>query len=164
MNWLDIVIFLLLAFAVWEGWKQGVITQLLGLAALVVGIFLAWRFGAQVGGMFGMEGTVATVAGFAIVLVVVILAVALVGRLTRGLFRIAGLGAFDRIIGVLFSMFKMCLIAGVILMLVEAADPDGKALKNEVTDNSLLYPTVMKVTDFVFPYIDLLAGNLFDRK
>lgn len=163
MNWLDIVIILLLLLAVWEGWRQGVITQVLGLAAFVVGIFLAWRFGAQVGGIFGMEGVTATVAGFAIVLVVVIVAVALVGRLTRGLFRIAGLGALDRILGVLFSILKTSLIAGVMLMLAEAADPGGKVLKSEVTEKSRLYPVVMKVTYFVFPYVDLLADNLFGK-
>ncbi len=161
MNWLDIVIILLLVYAVWEGWRQGVITQILGLAALALGIFLAWRSGAAIGGWLGMEGVVATVAGFVIVLVVVIVAVVLIGRLTRGLFRIVGLGVFDNILGVLFSMFKMLLIAGIILMLIGAADPHGKALKKETTHSSVMYRAAIKTTDFIFPYVNLLKENIF---
>ncbi len=163
MNWLDIVIILLLLYAVWEGWRQGVITQVLGLAALALGIFLAWRSGAAIGGWLGMEGLAATVAGFVIVLVVVIVAVVLIGRLTRGLFRIVGLGVFDNILGVLFSMFKMLLISGIILSLITFADPKGKVLKPEVTQRSVMYRAAVKTADFVFPYIHQLTDNLFGR-
>ncbi len=161
MNWLDIVIILLLIYAVWEGWRQGVITQVLGLAAFALGIFLAWKFGAAIGMGLGMKGLTAAVAGFVIVLVVVIAAVVLTGKLTRGLFRIAGLGVFDNILGVLFSMFKMLLFAGIVLMIICAIDPKGKVLKKEVAQNSVMFRTAMKTTDFVFPYIDLLKDNIF---
>ena len=161
MNWLDIVIILLLTYAVWEGWRQGVITQILGLAALALGIFLAWKFGTAIGAGLGMEGLVATVVGFVIVLVVVIVGVVLIGRLTRGLFRIVGLGVFDNILGGLFSMFKMLLIAGIVLMLVTAADPKGKVLTDKVKRGSVMYRAAMKTTDFVFPYVNLLTDKVF---
>lgn len=161
MNWLDIVIILLLIFAVWEGWKQGVITQILGLAALALGIFLAWKFGPEIGLGLGMEGIVATVVGFVLVLVVVIVGVVLIGRLTKGLFKIVGLGIFDNILGVLFSMFKMLLLSGIVLMLITAVDPKGKVLKDKVKRESVMYRAAIQTTDFVFPYVDLLADSIF---
>ncbi len=161
MNWLDIVIILLLIYAVWEGWRQGVITQVLGLAALALGIFLAWRSGAAIGGWLGMEGVVATVVGFVIVLVVVIVAVVLIGRLTKGLFKIVGLGIFDNILGVLFSMFKMLLIAGIVLMLIGAADPNGKVLTEKVKHGSVMYRAAIKTTEFIFPYVNLVKDSIF---
>lgn len=164
LNWLDIIIALLLAYAVWEGWRQGVITQILGIAALALGIYLGWKAGYSIGTMFGLEGTAASAAGFAIVLVAVIVAVVLVGKLTKGLFRIVGLGVFDRVLGVVFSIFKMCLIAGLILNTVAALDPRGKVLSEKTRESSVLYEKVTAVAGFTFPFIRDAVDGIFDKK
>ncbi len=153
MNWLDIVIILLLIFAVWEGWRQGAVTQILGLAALALGIFLAWRYGVAIGGLLGLEEPVARIAGFAIVLVVVIVGVVLIGRATRGLFRIVGLGVFDSILGVLFSALKMVVFVGLFMMLFEACDPDGRVISAGVREGSVMYGVVDSICDVVFPFV-----------
>jgi membrane protein required for colicin V production len=153
MNWLDIVIVILLIFAVWEGWRQGVITQVLGLAAVVLGIFLAWRFGRGIGVWLGMEGMTATVAGFAIVLVVAVVAVVLIGRLTRGLFRIVGLGMFDNVLGVVFSALKMSVLVGLVMMLVEAVDPQGRVVSESVRERSAMYGAVNRVNGAIVPFV-----------
>jgi membrane protein required for colicin V production len=153
MNWLDIVIIILLIYAAWEGWRQGVITQILGLAALALGIFLAWRHGHTIGTWLGMEGTTASIVGFIIVLVVVIVAVVLIGRLTRGLFRIVGLGAFDNLLGVLFSGIKMFCIVGLVMMLFEFADPAGKVITDGVRNASVMYGAVDAVNGVIFPFV-----------
>lgn len=156
MNWLDIVIFLLLILAVWDGWRHGVITQVLGLVAVALGIFLAWRFGHSIGVGLGMEGVAATVAGFAIVLVVVIVAVVLIGRLTRGLFKVVGLGVFDKILGVVLSALKMFALVGLAVMLLEAVDPDGKVLTASTKERSTVFGIVEDVNAVVFPAVKSL--------
>jgi membrane protein required for colicin V production len=159
MNWLDIVIILFLLAAVWQGWRQGVITQILGLAALALGIWLAWRWGGAIGGALGLEGAVARVVGFIVVLSVVIVAVVLIGRLTRGLFRIVGLGVFDNILGVLFSALKMALFVGLFMMLFEFFDPEGRVITAGVKQGSVMWRAVDGVCDAVFPFIrDMFRG------
>jgi membrane protein required for colicin V production len=153
MNWLDIVIILLLMYSVWEGWRQGLVTQVLGLAALALGIFLAWRYGGEIGAWMGLESVVAHAVGFIVVLVAVIVVVFLIGRVTRGLFRIVGLGAFDSILGVLFSALKMVLFVGLAVMLFELLDPAGKVISEEVREGSVMMRTVDGVCDVVFPFI-----------
>ncbi len=153
MNWLDIVIVLLLALAVWQGWRQGVVTQILGLAALALGIFLAWRYGGAIGSWLGMEDVVARVAGFAIVLVAVVVGVVLIGRATRGLFRIVGLGVFDNVLGVLFSAFKMVLFVGLFMMIFGFFDPDGRVISDGVRGGSRMFGFVDGVCDVVFPFV-----------
>lgn len=162
MSWLDIVVIALLVYAVWEGARQGIIRQVMGLAALILGIFLAWRFGHDLGSVFGLDGTGATIAGFTVILVVVILSVSLLGRLTRGLFKLVGLGIFDNILGIAFSGLKMLLIAGVLLMLVEFADPHGKVITRQIRTSSPMYKVVTAVTGFVFPYVDMVTGKVWD--
>lgn len=159
MNWLDIIIFLLLLLALWDGWKHGVITQVLGLSAIALGVFLAWKYGSAIGAWFGLEGVVATVVGFIVVLVVVIVCVVLIGRLTRGLFKVAGLGVFDNILGVVFSVLKMFALIGLVVMAVEAADPKGKVLSEKTKHDSAMYGAVDSVNGVVFPAVK----NLFRR-
>ncbi|MDR0907807.1 MAG: CvpA family protein [Rikenellaceae bacterium] len=163
MNWLDIVIAALLIYAVWDGARQGVVRQVLGLAALVLGIYLAWINGRSVGEILGLEGVAATLTGFAVVLVVVIVAVALIGRLTRGLFRLAGLGVFDNILGIVFSALKMLLGVGLVIMVVESVDKNDKILTDKVKSRSIMYRAATAVTDFVFPYIDLARQSIWDK-
>lgn len=153
LNWLDIVIFLLLLLAVWQGWRQGVITQILGLAALALGIFLAWRYGGAIGGWLGLEEMMARVVGFIVVLVVVIVGVVLIGRATRGLFRIVGLGVFDNLLGVVFSALKMALFVGLFMMVFEFFDPNGRVISEGVRGGSVMYGAVESVCNVVFPFI-----------
>lgn len=159
MNWLDIVIGLLLVLAVWQGWRQGVITQILGLAALGLGIVMAWRWGGDIGGWMTLEGATARVVGFVVVLVVVVVAVWIIGRMTRGLFRIVGLGVFDNVLGVLFSALKMALFVGLVMMVLDFFDPGGRVVTAAVRQGSVVYRAVDGVCDAVFPFIrDMFAG------
>jgi membrane protein required for colicin V production len=157
MNWLDIVIVLLLGFSLWEGWRQGVITQILGLAALALGIWLAWSHGASIGGWMGLEGATARVAGFAVVLVVVIVAVVLIGRATRGLFRIVGMGMFDNVLGAAFSALKMALFVGLVVMVIDFFDPGMRLIPGGVRNGSVMWRGVDAVCDAVFPFV----GEMF---
>jgi membrane protein required for colicin V production len=153
MNWLDIVIGLLLILAIVQGWRQGVVTQILGLAALALGVFLAWRYGAVIGSWLGLEDIVARVVGFVVVLGVVIVAVVLIGRATRGVFRIVGLGVFDNLLGVLFSALKMAVFVGLFMMLLEAIDPSGKVVSEGVRAGSVMWGAVDGVCDHIFPMV-----------
>jgi membrane protein required for colicin V production len=161
MNWLDIVIILLLLTALWQGWRQGVITQILGLAALALGIWLAWRWGGAIGGWLGIEqGATARVVGFIIVLVVVIVAVVLLGRLTRGLFRIVGLGVFDNLLGAAFSALKMALFIGLVIMVIGYFDPGSRLISEGTRGGSVMFRAVDGVCDAVFPFIREMFRSL----
>lgn len=63
MNILDIIVWLALAVAVFNGWRKGFIGKLFSLAGLVGGIWLALGYGARCGEALHMEGTTAAVAG-----------------------------------------------------------------------------------------------------
>ncbi|MEG1611058.1 MAG: CvpA family protein, partial [Alistipes sp.] len=48
MNGIDFILYLVMAFAIWDGWRHGVILQLCSLAGLVAGIWLAGRYDARI--------------------------------------------------------------------------------------------------------------------
>ena len=49
LNTIDFIVCLVLGLAVWNGWRQGFIVQVGSLVAVVVGLWLAARYGAVVG-------------------------------------------------------------------------------------------------------------------
>jgi uncharacterized membrane protein required for colicin V production len=160
MTWLDIVIILLLLFAICDGWRQGAVTQILGLGAVVLGAVLGWWYGDEIGRWMGLEGNVALGAGFVTVLVVVILVVVLIGRLTRGLFRIVGLGVFDKLLGVVLGALKMAIFVGLLIIFIGFCDPHGRVISDEVKERSRVYKMVDAVNGLIFPFVrDIINGS-----
>ena len=69
MNILDIIIWLVLAVAVFNGWRKGLIGKLFSLGGLIGGIWLALSCGPQCGEALQLEGRSADVVGFAVLFV-----------------------------------------------------------------------------------------------
>ena len=62
-------------------------------------------------------------AGFLIVFGLVLVALALLGRLMRGLFKFAGLGLFDQLGGAALGIVKVALLVSVLLGAYESIQP-----------------------------------------
>ena len=124
MNTLDLIVCLVLALAVWNGWRQGFVVQICSLAGIVAGIWIAARFGAQVGGWLRLDDEVAAAGGFVTALVVVILVVAIAGRVVRKVFHFAGLGVADTLLGIAVSVLKYLLVLSVLFSAFDALNED----------------------------------------
>jgi membrane protein required for colicin V production len=166
MNILDIIVTIPLIWALYKGFKDGIIVQLGGIAGLFLGAWLAFRFGGTVGGWLHGWGVsneeVASVVGFIIVLLVVIICIALLGRLLRGIFRFAGLVVLDRIGGTVLCVLKTGLIIGLLLYGFDTLNRNTGWVKEEVMSESALYRPLTKLAAFTFPYIDLVKEKLLD--
>ena len=106
MNVIDLIVCLVLALALWNGWRQGFIVQVCSLAAIVLGIWLAAKYGAQVGVWMRIDARFEAAGGFAAVLVATVLAVAIAARVLRKLFHFAGFGLPDILLGIAVSVVK----------------------------------------------------------
>jgi len=162
MNWLDIIIAVPLLFGIWDGFKQGIIVQIVGIAALLAGVYAAFAFGPKVGGMLGLEGLTATAAGFFAVFALTVAVMAIIGRLTRGLFKIAGLGIFDTLLGVVFSALKAALVIGVILIWLSDIDSSDNIIKESAAKRSRLYGPVVRISNAVFPYLESVGKTILN--
>lgn len=160
MSVFDIILGLPLIFAAYKGFRDGVVVQLGGIVGILIGIFVAFRYSTNVGGWFGLEGVAAQVAGFLIIILAFILCLALVGRLVKGIFKIAGLGALDSLGGLVLGVLKMGLLLSVLLMAFEALNSQQKWVTEEQTEKSVLYKPVKSIAGLVFPYVDFVKDKL----
>ena len=161
MNLMDWILALPLLYAAYAGFREGIAAQLGGLIGLIAGVWLAWRFGEDVGGWMGLEEPIAVAAGFLAVLVGVMIALALLGRLLRGLFRFAGLGPFDAIGGVVLGVLKMALLLSVLLLAFIPVNRAGGWISPRTLERSRLYKPVSQIAPMAFPYLQELKSRVW---
>lgn len=162
MNIFDLIVYIALAWAIFNGWRRGFLLQLLSLVAVVAAIYLGIRFGAELGVMLGMEGTTAQIGGFIAIFFGSLIVIAIVGRLLRGVFRLAGLGVVDTLLGILFSVVKIGLVVSVLFSWFSALNRDYKLASKEKIESSHWFEPVSGVIDKVTPYFNEITNSLLE--
>ncbi len=151
MNTIDLIVCLVLVVAVWCGFRRGLILQVCSLAGIVLGIWLAARYGAEVGALLLLEERFAAAGGFITVLVVVILAVALLGRLLRKLFHFAGFGVPDVALGIVVSVAKYLLVVSVLFSAFDTLNADYSLVDRRTIARSKSYGPVLRISQWMLP-------------
>lgn len=154
MNGIDIAVGLVMIWAVVAGLRRGAVMQLVSLAGIVAGIWLAARFGTAVGHMLGFGPEWVRAGGFVAVLVVAMIVIGLLGQLLRRLFSAAGFGSLDRALGVAVSAAKWLLILSVAFVVLRKVDPRHGILPEKVVAGSVTYRPVSRIAEELLPFLD----------
>ena len=160
MNPIDLIIVLTLAVAVWIGWRRGFILQACSLAGLVVAIWIAMRCGAAVGGWLRLDPAIAAPGGFVAVFVAALVAVALGARLLRKVFRFAGFGVPDVVLGIAVAAVKFLLLLSVLFAAFDRFDADRKWVSRKTIETSWGYEPVKSFSERVFPLIEAFGERI----
>ena len=160
MNTIDLLVCLVLVLAVWNGWRQGFIVQIFSLAGIVAGIWLAARFGAEVGALLRLDEEVAAAGGFVTVLIVVVLVVAIAARLVRRLFHFAGFGVADILLGIAVSVVKYLLVMSVLFSAFSRQNADYTLVKRQTLDESRSYRPILRLSESLFPFVERMYERI----
>lgn len=163
MNIFDLLVCVVLALAVWNGWRQGCIVQLCGLAGLIVAVWLAARFGPEVGRLCGFDESVAVPAGFAIVLLAALCVAALLGRSIRKLLHFAGLGFADVVLGIAVAIVKYLVLLGVLFTAFDRLNADFRFVEPQTLERSKTYRPILRVAEWVFPFVERMQEQASER-
>jgi membrane protein required for colicin V production len=131
-NWLDIALFVILVLSFVFGVFRGFVRQVIGLAALVAGFFIAAYYHPYLARIFGRafaSGRWSNLIAFLLIFFGVLALGSLVGFLLSKLMR-GPLRLIDRIFGGALGLVKGVLISGVIVMALLAFPTDTRALTN----------------------------------
>ena len=121
MNWLDIVLGIILAWSVAAGVARGFTRAIIGIVTSVLAIVLSIWFYGPAGAIvqdYVSHKTVANILGFFAVFGVVSLGGTLVGWSAAKMFKWAGLGWLDRIMGAGLGLLRWVLVAIVVVMIL----------------------------------------------
>jgi membrane protein required for colicin V production len=158
---LDIILAIPLIWAVWAGFRNGIIVQLGGIAGILLGAWLSFRYGTPLALWLGVGDEAAPVVGFLIILVAVILLVALFSHLMRGVMRLAGLATLDRLGGALLSLLKVALILGLLLHGFVRLNRTVEWVDQRRIESAVLYRPLTQTADLVCPYINKAWDKMF---
>jgi len=158
---LDIIILVCFALTVVSGIWRGFIAQVVSLASVIAGIWLAFHFSEMACEWLrpylpNVSETILNIAGFVLILVVVSLLLHLVGKLILRLFKAVDLGWLNWILGIIFSLLKGALIIGLLLILFDTLNLKFELVKPETIDQSVLYAPIRDAAYKVFPYLKAL--------
>lgn len=120
LNWLDYCIIATIGLSGLVGMIRGVIREVFSLVSWVLAVWLALRFGGDVGAY--LENLipmppVRSAAAFAIVFFGVLLALGLVGLLLETVVERTGLSGADRLLGLFFGIARGVLVVAVLVLL-----------------------------------------------
>ena len=162
MNVFDVIVYIALAWAVFNGWRKGFLLQMLSLVAIVAAIYLAAEYGLKLGVMFGLEAATASIVGFMVIFLAALVGITVLAHLMRAVFRFAGLGIADVLLGILLSVVKVGLIVAVLFAWFDNVNSNYEWASKEVVEESRWYKPISGVVDKVTPYFEKYKDKIFE--
>ena len=163
MNVFDLIIYLALAWAVFNGWRKGFLLQLVSFVAIAAAIYCAIKYGVEAGAMLGLEGTTASIAGFLAIFLAAIIVVTVAGHLLRAVLRFSGLGAMDVVLGVLFSVLKVGLIVGVMFSWFTTINNNYSLVEKQTIEESRWITPTVEVVGRLTPFFKDIANDVLNK-
>lgn len=162
MNVFDIIVYVALAWAVFNGWRRGFLLQMMSLVAVVAALYLSVKYCSEVGAMLGLDGTTQPIVGFIVIFAVTLILLTIVGYLMRKVFRFAGLGMVDILFGILFSVLKIGVIVSALFAWFAAVNKDYNWASKQTVEESRWFTPISGVVDKLTPYFEELKSEIFE--
>ena len=157
MNILDIVLLVCLIPAVIQGLRKGFIAQVVAIISLVLGGWLAYRFSSAVtewlGQWISASGPALNIIAFILIFAIVVTLLFLLGKILEASIKIILLGWLNKLLGLVFSLFKYVLVIGLLIILFDSINGKFSLVSDEFLDSSFLYSGIRSISWSVFPYL-----------
>lgn len=169
MNYIDMFVVVLFAWAIFRGITRGLVMQATTLAALVLGIFGAMKLSGLtariISNYFTINEEYLYLIALALTFITVFFLISIAGRAIEKILEAIQLSLLNKILGVIFSLCKMALILGIILAYVDRLDYQVHFLHEGTKENSIFFNPLSSLAKEIFPgleYYDPDAINTDD--
>jgi membrane protein required for colicin V production len=158
MNYIDIIIGLLLLFAAISGYSKGLISEIISLAALILGIWGAISFSYIAADfireIFGSDFKHLNIVSFIITFIAIVLLIHLAGGMVNRILECVIPGFLNKLTGAAFGVLRTALILSIILIAFDKIDNDVHILSPQKKAESQFYPSVRNLAPSLFPFIE----------
>jgi len=150
MSGIDLGIIGFVLFLSLKGFFNGFFKELFGLIGIIGGIFVGSRFGQEAGlyindNFLHLEnGSVIAVTGFIATLIIFWIGMTIIGNILSSLTNKSGLGAINKLLGLVFAGVKIALILAVIIHSLLSVKVVQESTK-EYVENSVVIPQLQEV-------------------
>lgn len=163
MNIIDIIILVCCIPALFHGFSKGFVSQAISLIALVLGVWLSFKFSVPLGDWLksfaDLPGTVLHIIAFALILTIVMLVLTLIGKAIEKVVKLAMLGWLNKLLGIVFALLKAVLIIGLVIIIFDAIYNLIPFVSSDTLNESVLYNPIKSIANTVFPFLKELIFN-----
>ena len=164
MNFLDIIIIICFIPALINGFRKGLVAQIVSIFSIVLGVWLSFKFStvlsSWIGGLIPSATTaLLNITSFTLIFIAVIFILFAIGKLIEASIRIIMLEWLNKLLGVLFSLIKCSLFIGLAIILFNSLNESFNIVKESRLSESILYPHFKHIAYTVFPYLRNLLFN-----
>ena len=157
MGTLDIILLVCFIPALITGISKGFVEQVVALASVILGAWLAFRFSEKLAAWlapsFNLDIKLLQIIAFVLILILAIVLLHLAGRLLVGVLKLATLGWLNRALGFVFAIFKAAIVLGLLITVFEALNGQWSLIKPEVLADSPVYGALKGFALKVFPFL-----------
>lgn len=157
MNWFDLTVGILLLIAFINGYRKGLIMQLVGLATIILAAVFGGRLAQtilpQINRIIDLSPEVARVLSFILAFVAIAVGLSLVGRLLQRFIDIVFLSFINRLLGAVIAAGTMMVFLSIILNLVLMLDLNQQVINKKTKEESFFFERVEAVVPAIVPYL-----------
>jgi membrane protein required for colicin V production len=157
MNILDLILLIPMLFALYRGFKKGLVYMAASLAALILGILGAIRFRAVFASLldsiFNIDPSHMNTIAFAVAFISIVIVVHLLAFFADRLIRAVALNFVNRALGMAFGVLITAFIISMVLWPVNQVNAEREIIKKKHIEGSLLYKPLSAFAPAVFPYL-----------
>ncbi len=157
MNALDLVLGLFLLCGLIRGFSKGLILEIAALLALILGFWGALSLEPLLVPYLSQIMDIAPeyikIISYVVLFIAIAYAISLLAQALTKVLKIVALGLLNRILGGLFGLTKWCVILSIVLMLFEQINGLVTVIAPEVVAQSVFYPFLIQLGDFLFEWL-----------
>lgn len=158
MNIIDILIGIPLLWAIYKGFKKGLIVEVSTLLALILGIYGAVHFSDFTADFIrdklDFNSQYMGYIAFAVTFLLIVIAVNLLGKMLSSFAESISLGVVNKILGVVFSLLKVGIILSVLIFIVDYMDKKMDLIPKEMKQKSVLYQPMLETSEKLFDFFN----------
>lgn len=168
MNYIDIIIILILIGSAISGAQKGLIYEIASLIALIGGVWGAIRFSHATETFLvqrmDFTNNYINIIAFVITFIIIIVLVHLLAKAVEKAFESFALGGINRILGLVFSVFKSLFVLGILIIIIDKIDESLPFIPEKAVQESRFYEPLSLMTIKTFPFIQGLMEDLKDEE
>lgn len=157
ISWLDILLLLPLLFGFIRGAMRGLMSELIAIAAVVLGVMGVRMFGQNLStwliAQFAWPEMACRIVSAVCLILVIAIALTLIGSLLTKLFKAIHLGWFNRSVGALIGAAKWGIVTIVLVFVLSLLDEHFSLLSPELKNTSPVYATFLDWANLAWNYL-----------
>lgn len=158
INLVDILILIPLMLFAWNGYKKGLIIEVASLAALVIGLYMAFYFSDFAANLlnanFDIDQKYVAVFAFILTFIAVIFLVITVGKILQKFIDILLLGFLNKLAGAAFGILKGALLLSILIFVINYFDFGSALIKTEQKEKSIFYEPIESIAPALYSWLD----------